>query len=197
MFTHVWTKLNAFFRFWIWINFEKIKKKKIKKQKQKKQLNREMSDEHKLSDQASIEILNSLIPPLKSCGLQETELRSEEVKPVEETVSKPQAVKINVPTINLPAQTESGGCPFFMHNKKPPTKQFSQTSHAMMVSHEWQTSVSIASEPVIYHDYLQLDKVLNAQFPVSAKYGTLAHDEHLFIVIHQSKSFNIYIYHAI
>lgn len=37
-----------------------------------------------------------------------------------------------------------------------------------------------------YGDYLGLDKVLNAQEPVSKKYGELAHDEHLFIVIHQA-----------
>lgn len=42
-------------------------------------------------------------------------------------------------------------------------------------------------EPVYYHDYLQLDKVLDAQAPKSLEVGgQLAHDEHLFIVIHQS-----------
>ena len=39
---------------------------------------------------------------------------------------------------------------------------------------------------VHYHDYLQLDKILNAQFPESDKYKLLAHDEMLFIVIHQA-----------
>jgi tryptophan 2,3-dioxygenase len=39
---------------------------------------------------------------------------------------------------------------------------------------------------VHYHDYLQLDKVLNAQFPESDKHGLPAHDEMLFIVIHQA-----------
>ena len=37
-----------------------------------------------------------------------------------------------------------------------------------------------------YHDYLQLDKILNAQFPESEKKHLPAHDEMLFIVIHQA-----------
>jgi tryptophan 2,3-dioxygenase len=40
--------------------------------------------------------------------------------------------------------------------------------------------------PVHYSDYLQLDKILNAQFPKSDKNPPAAHDEMLFIVIHQS-----------
>lgn len=39
---------------------------------------------------------------------------------------------------------------------------------------------------VHYHDYLQLDKILNAQSPESDKQGLPAHDEMLFIVIHQT-----------
>jgi tryptophan 2,3-dioxygenase len=39
---------------------------------------------------------------------------------------------------------------------------------------------------VHYHDYLQLDKILNAQFPESDKHKLPAHDEMLFIVIHQA-----------
>lgn len=39
---------------------------------------------------------------------------------------------------------------------------------------------------VHYHDYLQLDKILNAQFPESDKRNQPAHDEMLFIVIHQA-----------
>lgn len=39
---------------------------------------------------------------------------------------------------------------------------------------------------VHYHDYLQLDKILNAQFPESIKRGEPAHDETLFIIIHQA-----------
>ena len=37
-----------------------------------------------------------------------------------------------------------------------------------------------------YHDYLQLDKILNAQYPESHKQNLSAHDEMLFIVIHQA-----------
>ena len=37
-----------------------------------------------------------------------------------------------------------------------------------------------------YHDYLQLDKILNSQFPESEKKNLAAHDEMLFIVIHQA-----------
>ncbi|MEQ1675511.1 MAG: tryptophan 2,3-dioxygenase family protein [Chitinophagaceae bacterium] len=43
----------------------------------------------------------------------------------------------------------------------------------------------MASE-VHYHDYLQLDKILNAQAPESDKHQLPAHDEMLFIVIHQA-----------
>lgn len=39
---------------------------------------------------------------------------------------------------------------------------------------------------VHYHDYLQLDRILSAQHPESDKHGLPAHDEMLFIVIHQA-----------
>ncbi len=39
---------------------------------------------------------------------------------------------------------------------------------------------------VHYHDYLQLEKILNAQSPESDKHNLAAHDEMLFIVIHQA-----------
>ena len=39
---------------------------------------------------------------------------------------------------------------------------------------------------VHYHDYLQLDKILDAQHPESDKHNASAHDEMLFIVIHQA-----------
>lgn len=41
-------------------------------------------------------------------------------------------------------------------------------------------------DPVYYSDYLQLDKLLGAQQPVSPKYADEAHDEMLFIVVHQA-----------
>ena len=37
-----------------------------------------------------------------------------------------------------------------------------------------------------YSDYLQIDKILDAQFPESVKKGSAAHDEMLFIIIHQT-----------
>lgn len=40
-------------------------------------------------------------------------------------------------------------------------------------------------EPVYYGDYLQLDKVLSAQALESKKYGEPAHDEMLFVIVHQ------------
>lgn len=39
--------------------------------------------------------------------------------------------------------------------------------------------------PCYYGDYLQLDKILTAQAPESAKYSDEAHDETLFIIVHQ------------
>ena len=39
---------------------------------------------------------------------------------------------------------------------------------------------------VHYHDYLQLDKILNAQDPESTRQNISAHDEMLFIIIHQA-----------
>lgn len=39
---------------------------------------------------------------------------------------------------------------------------------------------------VYYPDYLQLDKILGAQAPESEKHGQPAHDEMLFIIIHQA-----------
>ena len=41
-------------------------------------------------------------------------------------------------------------------------------------------------KPVYYGDYLQLPKILGAQAPESAKYGPAAHEETLFIIIHQT-----------
>jgi tryptophan 2,3-dioxygenase len=40
--------------------------------------------------------------------------------------------------------------------------------------------------PVYYSEYLQLDSILNAQFPESEKEGIRADDEMLFVIIHQT-----------
>lgn len=44
----------------------------------------------------------------------------------------------------------------------------------------------MAQQEVHYSDYLQLDKILNAQLPESDKLQQPAHDEMLFIIIHQA-----------
>jgi tryptophan 2,3-dioxygenase len=41
-------------------------------------------------------------------------------------------------------------------------------------------------KPVYYHEYLQLDSLLGSQAPESAKRGDEAHDELLFIIVHQA-----------
>src|ERR671920_1930232 len=41
-------------------------------------------------------------------------------------------------------------------------------------------------QDIHYHDYLELDKILDAQHPESAKQNVSAHDEMLFIIIHQT-----------
>lgn len=41
-------------------------------------------------------------------------------------------------------------------------------------------------DSIHYHDYLQLDQILGAQHPESVKKGIVAHDEMLFIIIHQT-----------
>lgn len=124
------------------------------------------------TDQESIEVLNSLVPPKKcpvSNGHEETKVAKEE-KPV----ASESAAAAPIPS----------GCPFISGASMPVRhKSGTKTGNRMFV--EWQTSISIASEPIVYHDYLGLDKILNAQFPVSKKYGAMAHDEHLFIVVHQ------------
>jgi len=47
-------------------------------------------------------------------------------------------------------------------------------------------STSTPTPPVHYSDYLQLEKILGAQQPESDRLGVHAHDEMLFIVIHQA-----------
>jgi hypothetical protein len=128
-----------------------------------------------MTDQESINILNSLIPPPISTTHHTVSFdlnKSDSNKNSNENGTSESQEKKNVPS----------GCPFFNGSNgiKP------QKSNSINKKNpEWQTSVSIASEPVSYYDYLQLDKILDAQFPVSKKYGNMVHDEHLFIVVHQ------------
>ena len=44
----------------------------------------------------------------------------------------------------------------------------------------------VKPKSVYYSDYLQLDKILDAQLPESQKAGVQADDEMLFIIIHQT-----------
>ena len=44
----------------------------------------------------------------------------------------------------------------------------------------------IEKKPVYYGEYLKLDTLLSAQEPESLKFGKMAHDEMLFIIIHQT-----------
>lgn len=46
--------------------------------------------------------------------------------------------------------------------------------------------MSEGKEPLYYADYLQLDRLLSAQAPESVRQGQPAHDEMLFIVVHQA-----------
>jgi hypothetical protein len=133
-----------------------------------------------MTDQESINILNSLIPPPISANHPTVSFDLKTDSNDENGLSSESHVKKNFPS----------GCPFFngSNGMKP------QKSNSINKKNpEWQTSVSIASEPVSYYDYLQLDKILDAQFPVSKKYGNMVHDEHLFIVVHQGIDFIIYL----
>ena len=146
-----------------------------------------------MSDQESINILNSLIPPPIGALSLSDETDSKQTKNTtmngHKITSTPMQDKIPLIQTNGSEnhleETEAPprGCPFFLGSK--PDKANNMNKKFPDLS--FQTSISIASEPILYHDYLQLDKILNAQFPVSKKFGNMAHDEHLFIVIHQGK----------
>lgn len=41
------------------------------------------------------------------------------------------------------------------------------------------------NQPLYYSDYLQLERLLGSQSPKSAEHGRPAHDETLFIIVHQ------------
>lgn len=145
-----------------------------------------------MSDQESINILSSLIPPRIGAISIPDDTDSKVGKnsttnghkitstPVQDKIPliKTNGVENHLEESEAPPPR---GCPFFLGSK--PTKPNSVNKKFPDLS--FQTSISIASEPILYHDYLQLDKILNAQFPVSKKFGNMAHDEHLFIVIHQ------------
>lgn len=67
-----------------------------------------------------------------------------------------------------------GGCPFMSQNKHKPRFP------------EWQTETSKDVEALSYREYLHLDEILSSQKLMSERYGIKVHDEHLFIIVHQS-----------
>lgn len=69
-----------------------------------------------------------------------------------------------------------GGCPFMNQQKHKPRFP------------EWQTETSKDVEALSYREYLHLDEILNSQKLMSEKYGIKVHDEHLFIIVHQSNN---------
>ncbi|XP_056418070.1 tryptophan 2,3-dioxygenase [Hyla sarda] len=84
---------------------------------------------------------------------------------------------------DIRAQTMSG-CPF-MRTRNPYT--FSELSLEDKNGDNAQEGLNKASRGgLIYGDYLQLHKVLDAQELQSEKKGNKIHDEHLFIVTHQA-----------
>ena len=69
------------------------------------------------------------------------------------------------------------------------TDQINQRLRKCTIGDGEQDGVNMLSDAggISYGDYLQLDKILNAQVLQSDVDGRHVHDEHLFIVIHQSK----------
>ena len=65
---------------------------------------------------------------------------------------------------------------------------FSGEVHECAIGDGEQDGVNMLSDAggISYGNYLQLDKILNAQVLQSDLGGRHVHDEHLFIVIHQS-----------
>jgi tryptophan 2,3-dioxygenase len=84
----------------------------------------------------------------------------------------------------------SGGCPFAGGSKlsTPPPPIFASDYDAndAPLPSPASPSPKVNLNGVYYHTYLQLDKVLDAQYPQSDAHGAPAHDEMLFIVMHQT-----------
>lgn len=133
-----------------------------------------------MSDQESINILNSLIPPINLNNSDASDQETSKCPINTSSTNTTTTTANNTETFKVDEVEAPLGCPYFA------AKQNAGQKRPMAKNPEWQTSISIASEDVPYEDYLGLDKVLNAQFPLSKKYGKMAHDEHLFIVVHQT-----------
>ena len=140
-----------------------------------------------MSDQESINILNSLIPPLNINlnPIQTSSSTNSESTGVQKIINcqnlNGQSSHEESPRPPMPGGVVTGGCPFFSGGKSGAVVR-----KPVARNPEWQTSQSVAGEDVPYFDYLKLDKILDAQFPISKKYGNMIHDEHLFIIVHQT-----------
>ena len=101
---------------------------------------------------------------------------------VEPNLKNIESLNISASADNCPVKSNDltnqigGGCPFMN-----PTRKFP----------EWQTEASKDTDTISYREYLKLDSILNSQKLMSEKYGTRVHDEHLFIIVHQS-NFSIF-----
>jgi len=86
---------------------------------------------------------------------------------------------------------QSRGCPAGYGPQpahlEPPTSQ-SQKTAIKEKEKGGQEGVNVLADAggISYGDYLQLDKILQAQEPQSSLHGKTVHDEHLFIVTHQA-----------
>lgn len=74
------------------------------------------------------------------------------------------------------------GCPFGHGASSAPSNEQELSD---FVNSELSSICPVANEGCYYGTYLGLDKLLTAQHPVSAEHGEEAHDEMLFIIVHQ------------
>ncbi|TRY95359.1 hypothetical protein DNTS_002844 [Danionella cerebrum] len=74
------------------------------------------------------------------------------------------------------------GCPFFQGK----LQLFSKSNQFVEEDGSQKGVNKAANGGIVYGEYLQLDKILNAQVLQSQEKGNKIHDEHLFIVTHQA-----------
>jgi len=80
-----------------------------------------------------------------------------------------------------------GGCPAgYGRQRNDSEKEKPEKSGSGSTNEQDGINLMVESKGLSYGDYLQLDKILNAQTCQSEINGELVHDEHLFIVIHQA-----------
>lgn len=85
---------------------------------------------------------------------------------------------------------QSSGCPAGYGPQQDPIEPASRSLNPTVKEKErgGQEGVNVLADAggISYGDYLQLDKILQAQEPQSSLQGKTVHDEHLFIVTHQA-----------